>query len=88
MPFATSRPDPYSFERPTIVACLLRTDTQFLTFADEREDSNEANTHVRYALAGCAYGWHHNSAGDIRFWNSYSGAWKHREKMYGKEPVA
>ena len=69
----TARPDPYEGE-PRVVACLLRTDTPYLTFADERPDSAPHNTRIRYAMLGGNYGWLHNSAGDIRFWDSASGA--------------
>jgi len=73
MAILTARPNPYE-GKPRIVACLLRTDTPYLTFADERPDSAPHNTRVRYAMIGGAYGWLHTSAGDVRFWNSRSGA--------------
>ena len=73
MTLQTSRPDPYE-GKARVVKCLLRTDTTYLTFADERPDSGPHNTRVRYAMIGGNYGWLHNSSGDIRFWNSYSGA--------------
>ena len=69
----TSRPDPY-VDKPKVIACLLRTDTTYLTFADERRDSGLHNTNRRFAVIGTNYGWLHNSAGDIRFWSSRSGA--------------
>ena len=69
----TSRPDPYE-GKPRVIACLLRSDTSYLTFADERKDSAPHNTRIRFAMIGGHYGWLYNSAGDIRFYKSRSGA--------------
>jgi hypothetical protein len=30
-----------------------------------------------YSIVGTDYGWLYNTAGDVRFWNSYSGARRH-----------
>jgi len=59
---------------PRVVACLLRQDSQFLTFADDSESASVNPMCVKYAIVGCDYGWLHNTAGDIRFWSSYSAA--------------
>jgi len=71
----TTRPNPW-VSKPRVVACMLRTDTAYLTFADERPDSGPHNTRIRFAMIGGNYGWLHNSAGDIRFWGSRSGAYR------------
>jgi len=81
MAILTKRPDPYE-GKPRVIACLLRTDTAYLTFAGERDDSGEHNTRVRFAMIGGNYGWLHNSVGDIRFWSSRSGA-RHGMKAAG-----
>ena len=72
----TTRPDCRA-PRPQVVACLLRTDTPFLTFASDRPDSGPHNTRVRYGIIGLPYGWLYTTAGDIRFWASRSGAARH-----------
>ena len=68
----TQRPDPYT-TLPRAVACLIRKDTHFLTCADERDDSTPDNCQIRWAMIGGAYGWLHNSSGDIQFYKSRSG---------------
>lgn len=58
---------------PRAIKVILCRDVPFLTFVGERADY-QGETMVKYAVVGTAYGWLHNSAGDIRFWNSASGA--------------
>ena len=36
---------------------------------------------IKYCLAGCAYGYLYTTSGDIKTWNSYSGAWRVK-KLY------
>ena len=74
---------------PRVVSVALRTDTDYLTFADD--GSTCGPTRKTFAVVGTAYGvarptgWHglrggaaygvaRNTAGDIRFWGSRSGA--------------
>lgn len=68
--------------RPRVVCCLLRTDRQFLTFADDCEgEATDSNTRKRWAICGTDYGWLHNSAGEIRWWGSRSDAVQHLTQM-------
>jgi hypothetical protein len=62
--------NPRSYMRPTVVR--FRTPTsQFNKLGPVK---------VLYAVCGTDYGYLHNSAGDVRVWNSYSGAYKAMRK--------
>lgn len=56
---------------PCVRKVRLRTDTDYLTEANENEPSV-----IRYLIAGTAYGNLHKTNGEIRFWKSKSGAGK------------
>lgn len=56
---------------PCVRKVRLRTDTDYLTEANENEPSV-----IRYLIAGTAYGNLRKTNGDIRFWKSESGARK------------
>ena len=67
---------------PRVVCCLLRTDRQFLTFADDCEgEATDSNTRKRWAVCGTDYGWLHNCAGEIRWWDSRSEAEQYLTKL-------
>ncbi len=55
---------------PRAAKVMLKAGACFLTFANPETDVVQ----IRYAVIGTDYGWLHNSAGDIRFWKSASGA--------------
>lgn len=58
--------DPRSYTKPTVVR--FRTPTsQFNRLGPVR---------VLYAVCGTQYGYLHTTSGDVRVWNSYSGAYK------------
>lgn len=56
---------------PCVRKVRLRTDTDYLTEANENEPSV-----IKYMIAGTAYGNLRKINGDIRFWKSKSGARK------------
>lgn len=56
---------------PHVKKVRLRTDTQYLTEAQENEPHE-----IKYVVAGTAYGLLRKTSGDIRFWKSESGARK------------
>lgn len=58
--------DPRSYTKPTVVR--FRTPTSQFSWAGP--------VRVRYAVCGTDYGWLHTTSGDIRTWDSYSGAYK------------
>lgn len=74
MQTATSRDQLHTREGDTRpVKLALCNNHQYLTFSGEC-DCAPKNDKTKYAVIGTAYGWLHNSAGDIRMWNSASGA--------------
>ena len=81
----TTRPDAFDVRtgKPRAIRLIIRSDTDYLTFADERSDSRASNTKTIYAIVGCAYGWLHNSAGEIRFFNSASAAYRAARNYVG-----
>ena len=76
---------------PRVVSVALRTDTDYLTFADD--GSTCGPTRKTFAVVGTAYGVARNTAGDIRntveqqgsttFWGSRSGAAAQRATFAG-----
>lgn len=66
-----------------VVKVQLCTAHQWLTLAGDCGcDRSQVAFREKYAIAGTAYGFLHNSAGDIRFWNSRSGAAHHLKKHF------
>ena len=55
---------PRSYTKPTVVR--FRTPTSQFSWAGP--------VRVKYAVCGTEYGYLHTTAGDVRTWNSYSGA--------------
>lgn len=58
--------NPRSYTKPTVVR--FRTPTSQFSWAGP--------VRVRYAVCGTAYGYIHTTSGDVRTWDSYSGAYK------------
>lgn len=65
---------------PRVVRIVLCDNHGYLTFAGECSCSVQ-HDYERFAVVGTTYGWLHNTAGDIRFWQSESGA-RHALKSY------
>lgn len=62
--------NPREYPKPTIVR--FRTPTSRFSWGPP--------TKVLYAVVGTDYGYLHTSGGDVRVWNSYSGAYKAMRK--------
>lgn len=72
---------------PRVVRIMLcKNHGGYLTFAGECSCSSHYD-YEKYAVVGTAYGWMHDSGGNIRLWNSESGA-RHALKAYVGEPEA
>ena len=69
--------------KPRAIRLVIRNDTDFLTFADGRPDSNASNTKTVYAMIGGDYGWLHTSAGEIRIFKSASSAYRVAREYVG-----
>ena len=66
-----TKPDGDAAGGPRIIRCLMRTDTDIPTFADDRDTpATEANTRVRYAVIGTRHGWLCDPFGKIQFRDS------------------
>lgn len=59
------------------ICVALRTDKQYLTFAEDASQPHK----VRFCVVGTPYGFLHKTSGDIRFWKSRSGANRVIRKM-------
>ncbi|QNR53946.1 hypothetical protein phiK7A1_158 [Pseudomonas phage phiK7A1] len=65
---------------PRVVRVVLCDNHGYLTFAGDCGCSIQ-HDYERFAIVGTTYGWLHNTAGDIRFFKSESGA-RHALKVY------
>lgn len=66
--------------KPRVVRVVRCDNHGYLTFAGDCGCSIQ-HDYDRYAVVGTAYAWLHDSAGDVRFWKSESGA-RHALKLY------
>lgn len=70
--------------QPHVKKLTLCNNHDYLTHAENCQ-CDKAHHYTKFAVFGTAYGRLHNTAGDMRLWQSYSGAYKvmrqYREMM-------
>ena len=61
--------------KPYVKKLTLCNNHDYLTHAESCQ-CDKSNYYKKYAVFGTAYGYLHNTAGDMRLWKTYSGAYK------------